>query len=337
MSKSLSSMRSAAREKLKWCVENYVSSIESLALASSTSFDPSSTSCFKQDEASEPNAIHTSATFNLLEILGKSSEPPFSGSEIQIPSSGSSNFSPQYCWCPPVVSALQFTKGNSHLPISSTESLSLPPISSLLSAPRQSGLLTSKEFLNMAEIPPLDFPTFVPEPLVRLSTSQQIPTFTPLICDPIVHIPVIDVCSSGQGYLVSAGPAISTTISPLHPSLVDPLPDAESMLEKGARETLRMLICGSSQPNSQLLDVLPSMLSSRDDKQNLIAAGSRGHYCAAIDVDVLAQNLTSVGLALLSEKPIRSVISKRFGSSDDLIEKEKPSSSGMPRFDEEID
>ncbi|GMP73877.1 hypothetical protein CsSME_00031476 [Camellia sinensis var. sinensis] len=50
--------------------------------------------------------------------------------------------------------------------------------------------------------PPLDFPTLLPEPLVRLplsrSSSPQILPFTPLMCDPIVHIPVIDVCSSGQ-------------------------------------------------------------------------------------------------------------------------------------------
>ncbi|XP_073124447.1 uncharacterized protein [Henckelia pumila] len=337
MSKSLSSMRSASREKLKWCVENYVSSVENLALASSSNFDPSNANCFEQDELSEPNASRTSATFSLLEMLGKSSELPFSGSGIQIPSSGSSHLSPQYCWCPPVASALQFTKGNSHLPILSTESLSLPPISSLLSASRQSRLLTSNQTLNMAEIP-LDFPTFAPEPLVRLPTSQQIPTFTPLICDPIVHIPVIDVCSSGQGYLVSAGPAISTAISPLNPNLVDPLPAAESMLEKGARETLRMLISGSSQPNSQLLDVLPSMLSSGDDKQNVIAAGSRGLYSGTIDVDVFTQSFSTMGLVLLSEKPIRSGISKRFGSRDDLIDqKEKPSSSGMPHFDQGID
>ncbi|XP_073042250.1 uncharacterized protein [Primulina eburnea] len=333
MSKSVSSIRSAAREKLKWCVENYVSNVESLALASSNNFDPSSSNCFEQDRVSEPNESRTSAAFSLLEILGKSSEIPFSGSEIQIPSSGSSHLSPQYCWCPPVASALQFTKGNSHLSIS-TGSLSLPPISSLLSATRQSRLLTSNQSLNMAETP-LDFPTFAPEPFVRLPTSQQIPTFTPLICDPIVHIPVIDVCSSGQGYLVSAGPAISTAISALNPNLVDPLPDAESMLEKGARETLRMLISGSSQPNSQLLDVLPSMLSSSDDKQNVIAAGSRGLYSGTINVDVLTQSLTTMGLVLFSEKPLRSDISKRFGSTDDLIDqKEKPSNSGMPRFDE---
>ncbi|KAL3650231.1 hypothetical protein CASFOL_006634 [Castilleja foliolosa] len=35
---------------------------------------------------------------------------------------------------------------------------------------------------------------------MRLPTSQQLSTFTPLMCDPIVHIPVINVCSSGQGY-----------------------------------------------------------------------------------------------------------------------------------------
>ncbi|KAK8654821.1 hypothetical protein V6N13_107419 [Hibiscus sabdariffa] len=79
-----------------------------------------------------------------------------------------------------------------------------------------SSLLKPTLPLDLADVPSLDFPAFLPEPLVRLpmASSQQVPTFTPLICDPIVHIPVIDVCSSGgQGYLVSAGPSLSTTIT----------------------------------------------------------------------------------------------------------------------------
>ncbi|KAI8006584.1 hypothetical protein LOK49_LG07G00905 [Camellia lanceoleosa] len=73
---------------------------------------------------------------------------------------------------------------------------------------------------------------------------------------------VIDVCSSGQGYLVSAGPAISTSIPPLHPKLVNPLiPESDSVVEKGARETLRLLI-SSSQTNPQLMDVFPSVMTN---------------------------------------------------------------------------
>ncbi|KAM2499763.1 hypothetical protein PS1_041878 [Malus domestica] len=84
-------------------------------------------------------------------------------------------------------------------------------------------MLSTKPHLNLADSPLLDFPAFLPGPLVRLArpTSQHIPTFTPLMCDPIVHIPVIDICSSGQGYLVSAGPAISTAISSLHSKLAN--------------------------------------------------------------------------------------------------------------------
>ncbi|GKE24264.1 hypothetical protein Tco_1435776, partial [Tanacetum coccineum] len=92
-------------------------------------------------------------------------------------------------------------------PMLMTELFTLPPLSSLLagSAPiSSSGLLTPKPTLNLDEIPP-----FLPEPLVRLplsmSSSQQILIFTPLMTDPIVHILVMDICSSIQAYLPSAG------------------------------------------------------------------------------------------------------------------------------------
>lgn len=84
--------------------------------------------------------------------------------------------------------------------------------------------------------------------------------------DPIVHIPVIDVCSSGQAYLVSAGPAISSAIPPLLPTRVSPLiPEAESLAEKNARETLRRLI--DSSPvlvRPQLMSVAPAASNGVD-------------------------------------------------------------------------
>ncbi|GMP61005.1 hypothetical protein CsSME_00052428 [Camellia sinensis var. sinensis] len=139
---------------------------------------------------------------NLLESLGKSGTPPFLCPGSQEPSMGSSLFSPYYCWCPPMASIFQYTVKPPQLPMSFTESLSLPPLSSLLPATRSSSVLTPISPLNVSDLPPLDFPTLLPEPLVRLplsrSSSPQILPFTPLMCDPIVHIPVIDVCSSGQ-------------------------------------------------------------------------------------------------------------------------------------------
>lgn len=63
----------------------------------------------------------------------------------------------------------------------------------------------------------------------------------PIMCDPIVHIPVMDICSSGQAYLVSAGP------TGMIPTGMPPLPvENESLVEKGARETLRLLISGAN-------------------------------------------------------------------------------------------
>lgn len=72
----------------------------------------------------------------------------------------------------------------------------------------------------------------------------------PIMCDhPIVHIPVrvlMDICSSSQAYLVSAGPTgmIPTGMHPL------PVEKNNSLVEKGARETLRMLISGANATTS---------------------------------------------------------------------------------------
>ncbi|KAK6122064.1 hypothetical protein DH2020_044187 [Rehmannia glutinosa] len=332
LQKSLSTIKSAAREKLRRRVENYVSciDIDSLSLASSNSTNPSSSNSFQKDKLPEVNGTLPFSALNFLDVFGKSTELPVSAPEIKLPSSPPSPFSPQYCWCPPVASALQYTIGNPQLPISSAEPFSLPPLSSLLSSAMPSTLLTSKPLLNVAELPPLNFPSFLPEPIVRLPSSQQIPTFTPFICDPIVHIPVIDICSSGQGYLVSAGPSMSTSIPPL----VDPLlPNSESTVEKSARETLRMLINSSNQPNPPLLNVLPNVLSSSNGEQNIFAAGSRGLYSGTRDVVAITNSMSTMGLVLLSEKSMGGGIGR-----DDLIDqKEKPSSSGPSCFDEGID
>ncbi|XP_057788928.1 uncharacterized protein LOC131005844 [Salvia miltiorrhiza] len=339
MQKSLSDIRIAAREKLRRRGENNVQGIDSLLQASSKTCEASSSHCFQKDKLPEVNGNGTplqfaSLSLSFLEVFGTSGELPPSGPDTQAPSSSPSPFSPHYCWCPPVASALQFTKGNSLVP---TESLSLPPLSSLLSSARSSGLVTSKPLLDLAELPPFDFPSFLPEPLVRLPSSQQIPTFTPLICDPIVHIPVIDICSSGQGYLVSAGPAMSTSIPPLNPNLVDPLlPNGESMVEKSARETLRMLINSSNQPNPRLLEVLPSVLSSSIDSRSILAAGSRGLYIGTKDVE--ASSMPSFELVLLSENSAGpgagGSIVKRIASND---HKEKASTSDPSSFEEAIE
>ncbi|XP_042028971.1 uncharacterized protein LOC121775936 [Salvia splendens] len=325
LQKSLSDVRSAAREKLRRRGENNVPFIDSLLEASTKSGD-----CSQKGKLAEVNGNGPLLSLNFLEVFGTSGELPLSGPETQVPSSSPSPFSPHYCWCPPVASTLQFTQFTK-VPISSTES-SLPPLSSLLSS---SALVTSKPLLDLAELPPFDFPSFLPEPLVRLPSSQQIPTFTPLICDPIVHIPVIDICSSGQGYLVSAGPAMSTSIPPLNPNLVDPLlPNGESMVEKSARETLRMLINSSNQPNPRLLEVWPSVLSSSIDSHNILAAaGSRGLYIGTKDVE--ASRMSSFELVLLSDNSgARGGIVKRVASND---HKEKASTSDPSSFEETIE
>lgn len=137
------------------------------------------------------------------------------------------------------------------------------------------------------------------------------------MCDPIVHIPLIDVCSSGQGYLVSAGPTIASAIPPLHSRLVNPLiPEtADSVVEKGARETLRLLISSSSQTNSQFMNVLPVVLTNTD-QTSILASGSWGLYSGTREVDAIANRFATMGLVSLSESSIGNSVAEISGGCD---------------------
>ncbi|XAR71953.1 hypothetical protein NMG60_11018415 [Bertholletia excelsa] len=234
----------------------------------------------------DASGVHLFSPNSGLESLGKFSAPPFLGSSAsQLPSVGPSLLSPWYCWCPPIASTLQYPVTCPQLHASLTESLPLPPLASLLSVPTPP--------LNVADVPPIDIPPLLPKPL-----SKQIPMFTPLVCDPIVHVPVIDVCSSGPGYLLTTGPTMSIDM----PSLcVKPLiPETESVVERGARETLRLLIGSSSQTNPQFLDV-PSVLRNTE-KQSVVAAGSPGLCLGCKDVGALMSSIFAGELASLPEK-----------------------------------
>lgn len=174
-------------------------------------------------------------------------------------------FKPYYCWCPPCPSSLQYTVTPLHLPATSVDPLPLPPLSSLLANEQPPSAAVSAK-LDRTDLPSLNLPSILHDPLLHLplptSTliplhGSQVPTFTPLMSDPIVHVPVIDVCSAGQAYLVSCGPSISTAV-PLLPSLKPLLPEADSLVERSARETLMRLIA-STPPSShpQLANILP--------------------------------------------------------------------------------
>ncbi|KAJ4720005.1 Flocculation protein [Melia azedarach] len=286
-------------EKLRRRGDGYLSAVDNLPVTLPVTTDELFSNQSETDNDLEAKSCQLSPSS--LEPLGKLAVPPTSTLATQVPSIGSPLFSPYYCWCPLGSSSLQSPTTPPLLPQSLlSESPSVPPLSSLLSVTASSNLLKPTAPRNLTDIPSLDFPAFLPDPLVRLQvpSSQQIPTFTPLICDPIVHIPVIDVCSSGQGYLVSAGPTISTTIPPLHPKLVNPLiPEGDSVVENGARETLRLLISSSSQTNPPLMDVLPAVLTSANETQSMLVAGSRGLYCGTRDVDAIRNSIALVSLA----------------------------------------
>lgn len=298
--RSLSSLRSASREKLRRRGDSQFSAVDNLTMTLSIPVDASSSNNSEDDKLPEITRSLPFSPSSFLESLGKLAVPPALSPTTQVGYVGSPLFSPYYCWCPPGASTLQFSAAPQQIPASLSESPFLPPLSSLLPANMPSTVLTSTLPLNLDEV---KFPALLPDSMVRLpiQTSKQIPIFTPLMCDPIVHIPVIDVCSSGQGYLVSAGPAISTAIPPLHPNLVNPLiPETESMVEKGARETLRLLISGSTQTNPPLMGVFPAVLTNADQNQSIFVAGSRGLYSGTRDVDVIANSIAAMGLVSLS-------------------------------------
>ncbi|OMO88202.1 hypothetical protein CCACVL1_08530 [Corchorus capsularis] len=315
LTRNLSSLRSTARDKVRRRGDNHLSITESLAITSPSA--NYSSACNQAESEKVPDVKSCLYTPNFLESLGKLSVPPALSSVSQVSSLGAPLFSPYYCWCPPGSPTVQHSAA-SELTASSIGSLKLPPLSSLLPVNGASSLLKPTPPLDLADLPSLDFPAFLPEPLVRLpmGSSQQIPTFTPLICDPIVHIPVIDVCSSGQGYLVSAGPTISTTIPPLHPKLVNPLlPDTDSVVEKGARETLRLLISGSTQSNPPLIDVLPAVLTNPDDKKGgILVAGSRGLYSGTQDVTAIADGIAAMSLVTLTATSMGESFAKQCSS-----------------------
>ncbi|KAK7320621.1 hypothetical protein VNO77_30264 [Canavalia gladiata] len=297
--RNLSSHRITAREKIKRRGDSHPPTVDNLANDSVNILDTSLTS--NHDKASEvTKTLAYSPSF--LGSLGKLTAPSSLGMGGEFPSVVSPLFSPYYCWCPPGMSTCPSIAAVTQSPDPSIDTLPFPSGVSLLPNTLSASLLEPAQPLNLSTS--MDFPPFLPDPLVRMSlpTSQQIPTFTPLMCDPIVHVPVIDVCSSGQGYLVSAGPAMSTNIPPLHPKLVKPLIPESDAVVKGARETLRLLMSGSSQDNQQaMMDALPAILANPDEKQNnVLVTGSRGLYTGTRDISAFANSIAAMGLVSLS-------------------------------------
>ncbi|KAJ9160264.1 hypothetical protein P3X46_025678 [Hevea brasiliensis] len=321
LSRSLSSLKcAAAREKLKRRGDSHFSSVDNLMIALPRDNDASSSN---QSDNEELHAIKSCPMVpsSFIESLGKLAISPTPSSVFHVTSSSPPLVSPYYCWCPQGPSTMQYPSASPQLTTSSIESPLLPPLSSLLSAARSSSLLTPTPPLSLSDVPSIDFPPLLPDPMLRLPMpgSKQIPTFTPLMCDPIVHIPVIDVCSSGQGYLVSAGPTMSSAISPLHQKLVNSLiPETDSVVEKGARETLRLLISSSTQGNPQLMDVFPVALTNADEKKGIHVTGSRGLYGGSSDVEAIANSMATISLVSLSEGIVRHGDANVVGSCDDF-------------------
>ncbi|KAL2939747.1 Protein RnfH [Bienertia sinuspersici] len=330
----LNSLRSVSREKVRRRGDLHLPAGSSFMTEAVLNLSEE----VKPSETFTNNAV---SPLSFLESLGNCSFPESASSTAQVPPPVGSFFSPYYCWCPPCTSPSGASMAK--FPASFSEPFSLPPLSSLLPATGTHSILPQMPPLDLASAPSLEFPTFLSDPLTRFSftkQSSQLPTFTPLMCDPIVHIPVVDVCSSGPGYLVSAGPGIATSIPPLYPNFVGPMmSESESMVDKGARETLRLLIGGSSsQPSASLMGVFPAVLNkdSQDavltgsrglycgisDVNGIVVAGSRGLYSGISDVNAMVNSFAAVGLTSVSERSSRAVSMKNFShtSASDALE-----------------
>ncbi|WVZ61426.1 hypothetical protein U9M48_011299 [Paspalum notatum var. saurae] len=196
-------------------------------------------------------------------------------------------FKPYYCWCPPCPSSLQYTVTPLHLPATSVDPLPLPPFSSLLASEQTPSSAVSAK-LDTTDLPSLNLPSILHDPLLHLPLptspliplhGSQVPTFTPLMSDPIVHVPVIDVCSAGQAYLVSCGPSISSAV-PLLPSLKPLLPETETLVERSARETLMRLVASTPPAsNPQLANIFPVVVP--DMPVNNLSGKGFGTSCVA--------------------------------------------------------
>ncbi|CAL0307608.1 unnamed protein product [Lupinus luteus] len=329
--RNLSSHRIAAREKIKRRGEGHQSAFDNSTNESTIILDLPITS--DHDKASE---VTKSFAFSscFLGSLGKLAVSSSLGLGGDVAPVVSPLFTPHYCWCPPGISTFPSLTALPQVSNSSIDSTSPYSGASLLPSNLPVSLLQPIQPLNVGTT--MDFPPFLPDPSVRMSlpTSQQVPIFTPLMCDPVVHVPVIDVCSSGQGYLVSAGPAMSTSIPPLHPKLVKPLISESDAVIKSARETLRLLISGSSQGNQHVtMDPLPAVLTNPNVKQNNIyVSGSLGLYTGTRDIDVIANSIAAMGLASLSGMSKGEGDSKPcsyYGMSESEVRKPSDSSSSF--------
>ncbi|CAF1808154.1 hypothetical protein HID58_058574 [Brassica napus] len=235
-----SSLHISSRDESMQCSEGYFSIFDSLPITTV----PTSAEC--EEAADDSNGIgqilfSESADLGLTSLTLPQQFPMKMGPPV---------FSPYYCWCPPSTSSIHAPSASYQFPPLSIELPLLPPLSSLLPSSGSDGFLIPSSPLDLSDIPPLPLVHHIPIPgATSSSSSSQQQMMIPLMCDPIVHIPVMDICSSGQAYLVSAGP------TGMIPTGMPPLPvENESLVEKGARETLRLLISGASATTSAPLN-----------------------------------------------------------------------------------
>eukprot|EP00249_Psilotum_nudum_P023975 c29045_g2_i1 orf=311-3538(+) len=181
---------------------------------------------------------------NLLpSIFGAVTTSPISSYSLTIsemPLSTATVLAPYYCPCPLCTAALQYTFTPPFLPLKSDTSV-LPVSSSLFSVRSGPALLSQTEIsLDRVSISPIPLPV---SSLVNLPTPLQTSNLPLFFSDPIVHIPVIDIQSGTQSYLVTAPPSISSSvIAPMLPNFLGSIfPDTQAQMERQELPALNFL------------------------------------------------------------------------------------------------
>eukprot|EP00249_Psilotum_nudum_P023974 c29045_g1_i1 orf=372-3281(+) len=181
---------------------------------------------------------------NLLpSIFGAVTTNPSSSYSLtlsEVPLSRATVLAPYYCPCPLRTSALQYNFTPPFLPLKSDTSV-LPTSPSLFSVRSTPALFSQTELsLDRVSISPIPLPV---SSLVNLPTPLQTSNLPLFFSDPIVHIPVIDIQSGTQSYLVTAPPSISSSgMAPVLPSFIGGvLPDTEAQIERQELPALNFL------------------------------------------------------------------------------------------------
>ncbi|KAF7146906.1 hypothetical protein RHSIM_Rhsim03G0140100 [Rhododendron simsii] len=199
--RSFSSLRSAAREKLRRRDIQF-SVVDDLSVTLPVTTDVSTS-----NKLQEANRIFLPSS-NTLESLGKSVALPFlSSNTSQGPSVGlSSLFSPYYCWCPPCIQVMQRLSEPGKLGVSVTELSSSPLVAQLMPVAIDAEGLSGESSEHRGNISGADLLIYFPIYLLSQVSSSVVLTSL-IMCSSLQHQPIGNINSFGHACLFTIGQA----------------------------------------------------------------------------------------------------------------------------------